>query len=360
MVYYRFRARTAVQVAFTNYAAGDEIVLSEADSKKWISKSDFQSGKLVFAGEMGGEEPLFSDANDRSYKDSKARQDGAIAPLSFDLITLPVLIDGTAADLSGQYPTDKWWTIAPCDCTFEGFELTSLTPANLGSYNYDFDVKVTNRQAWRTGTASGSLLESSGFRNQPATSVLRGGPSKTWYDYTIAANSPTGHASGYCYMNLAASASEYLYVGFWDKFVGVYFDVATGSNTASTGAVQYPKVTGSGTVAWTDLSITDGTFSTNDMAVDGAITWERPCDWARTVVASGYGKWFYVRYYVANATALRATATLDGLRVVENKLTSYDNLNFINAGDKITVSLATTAAGATGILPATLYLRRMN
>ena len=25
---------------------------------------------------------------------------------------------------------DKWWAIAPCDCTFEGFELTTLNPAN--------------------------------------------------------------------------------------------------------------------------------------------------------------------------------------------------------------------------------------
>lgn len=358
MVYYRFRARAAVQVGFTNYAAGEEIVLSEADAKKWISKADFQNGKLVFAGEMGGEEPIFSDSNSRSYKDSKAKQDGAYAPMSFDIITVPVFIDLSAADLSGLAANDKWWTIAPCDCTFEGFELTTINPSALGVYNYDFDVRVTNNSAWKTGTASGSLLEQAGFRKQPAKNVLVGA-GYSFTDYTIAANSPTSAASGTVDLGLAASGTEYVYVGFWDKFVGLYFDIDTTNTEASTVKVQYPKVTGSGTITWTDMTVVDTTTNAQVLDQDGSMTWEKPSDWARTIVSSGSGKWYYVRLYESAGTALTAGADAGPIWVIENKLTSYDNPSFINAGDKITIKQNSTGT-ATGLYPGVMYLRRMN
>ena len=360
MVYYRFRARAAVEVAYTKYSAEDEIVLNETNARKWISKSDFQNGLLVFAGEMGGEEPMFSGSNQRSYNDSKAKQDGSITSTAFDLISMPVVIDLSNPDLTGLYDTDKWWCLAPCDCVFEGFELETLTPANLGAYNYDFDVKVTNNQAWRTGTASGSLLEQAGFRNQPAQNVLTG-TSSGWTDGTTAANSPTSAASGTVDLGLAANEAEYLYVGFWDHFVGLYFDIDTVNSEAATCSVQYPQVTASGTISWTDLSITDGTVSGNvSLAQDGAITWERPSDWGKQVIASGYGSWYYVRL-VDNDPTTGFTAAADAapIWVIEDKVSSYDNIAFINAGDKITINQNTTGT-ATGIYPGTLYLRRVN
>lgn len=103
-----------------------------------------------------------------------------------------------------------------------------------------------------------------------------------WQDFTAAlTDRNTGTDSG-----LALSAlqtGDRIYVGCRRQFRGIVVDV-DGTNSAGTAALvgEYPDPG----LAWTDLSITDGTFSTRTLAQDGLITWTVPtAGWRKGALA---------------------------------------------------------------------------
>ena len=372
MLFYRFRVSSGltgmIEIGPSRYSAAEEFVLTEYAARKWVSKLDLQSGKIFFVGEIGGEERMFNDWHTSRYYSSKARQDGAMPPLDFEVFTLPVLLNTVAGSLGNQ----QWWNIDE-DCVFEAFELNTKTPAELGaaSPHLDYKITVVTKTGWASGV-SRDMHEYAGFNKQRSNSTLgvasamvANAAGWTYTDETIAANSPTSDASGLIDLGLGASGTEFLYHGFYDKFCGIYFDIATATGgvvnaAGATAAVQYPKVSASGTVTWTDLNITDGTANaTVSFAQSGAITWEQPSDWARQVVASGSGKWYYVRVKPTAGVQFTPAARASFSRTVVTKIKPFEVDPFLYTGDKVWCNLTTTGA-ATGVLPGTLTFRRVN
>lgn len=353
MVHYKFRVLQDLQIGHKVCSAGDEIILREDEVARCISSGDLRSGRIVFCGEVQGEELNYVDSTSRSYKHGRSIQSGYTVPISLDLIALPVILD-----FRGGAPTgEKWSATVPCDCVFEGFTLTNLTPAQIGdSTSLDVNVTVTGRTNYEeipSGTAS--LLEVTGFRGQYCNSVLVG--YTTFMDYTSAAAGGGGTVD----LSLAGNSAEYLYVGFYDKFCGVYVTIDTANTAAATIAAQYPRVSSDGEVTWTSLSITDGTLSAGtSFAQNGAIVWNTPADWAKQTISDDYGSWYYVRFYVPGSTGISSSADAAGMRIVTNILKPYDNPSFINAGDTLSISLASTGATTTSIYTGVVYLRRVN
>lgn len=355
MQFYRFRVSSGltgyIEIGPSRYSAAEEFVLTEYAARKWVSKLDLQSGKIIFAGEIGGEERQYSDLKTGDHYSSKAKQDGAMPPLDFEVITLPVLIHTTDA----SYGNQQWWNI-PEDCVFEGFELNSRTPAQLSavSPHHDFIFSVSTKTAYASGVDR-NLMANAGFGKQRSKNVLVGSAG-SYTDYTVAANSPTAHASGYT--DLALTTTKYAYFGYQDKFCGLYFNMDSANAVAASGVVQYPQVSASGTVTWTNLSVTDGTISAGkSFAQDGAITWEQPSDWAPQVVASGSGEYYYVR--IVGSAAFTAGTDADFVRHVVSTLKPDTEDPLLYTGDKLWLYLNTTGV-ATGWLPGTIYLRRVN
>jgi len=90
--------------------------------------------------------------------------------------------------------------------------------------------------------------------------------------------------------NSMVATNDFLYVGCDVPFRGVYVNVVNANGTASVLSAFYWD--GS---AWTGLTETDGTTSGGaTLAIDNAITWTMPTDWAKTNV-NGVGPHFWVR-----------------------------------------------------------------
>lgn len=90
-----------------------------------------------------------------------------------------------------------------------------------------------------------------------------------WREYTTEA---TDRNTASVFPLSEMQTADRLYVGCTRRYAGLSADVV-GTNGAGTAAMvgEYPRVQ-----TWTDLTITDGTFSTRTLAQDGLVTWTVP------------------------------------------------------------------------------------
>ncbi len=378
---FRIPATTPSAVAIVNFqvgpdlhAGGTEFELNEAQARKWVKKSDIEDGYVKFVGEVGADQPKYLDTVTSAYLDALAPAAGGGAALAqqHEMVAVGVQIpltrmrEAALTDVARVYPD--------FDANFEGIEFPDVDPTMLSVANYAVTAKIIPNG---DGTASDLLEEgvgstyAIGTRDQLPKHVGTLTSAGVHADQTTAAIAPrpaaAGCASGSVDLGLGASGAEWLYIGWYDRFDGVYFDIDTVNSAGATAAVEYAKITSSGTLAWTNVSnLTDGTAnSTVTFASDGSMVWSRPGDWGTTVVASGFGEWYYVRVHSAGI-ALTAGADACITRIISRKIRGYDNDLFINAGDAVrfdvaldTTGGATQAATGATLMNATLWLSRV-
>lgn len=114
--------------------------------------------------------------------------------------------------------------------------------------------------------------------------------------------------------------ADFLYVGCADRYRGLSVDVA---NTNSAGTAAALVTFWNGTI-WTNITPTDGTFSTMTLAQDGLITWTVPTTWVKTTVNSEPSSLYWTRYAVSAALADTSVSIAE--------LVSLANLT-LNSGD---------------------------
>ena len=347
---YRFRVTAAVGtnrlgVGPKEYAAGQEFTLTTDQVKKFLDKRMFELGYLVMLEEVGeGQPQVWND----TAANTVSGKPGQIQPKFSDIMELdefsisitPTLV---ANDVIDQTNEASYWV--PTDCFFEALQLPTVTLTNLAAANYRIQVqKIPNGD----GTAA-AMLEYAGTASGKAVHAAVGASGAMPTNVTVAANGPG--TSGTVDLGLAANNLEWVYVGYFDQFDGLYIDIDTAQAAACTATYQYSKVTDSGTIEWTTFaSFTDGTVAADKaLAQDGSVTWPRPGNWGKTLVgseASGSAPLYYMR--IGNATtgtAMTATADANEIWLLSKRLTPKDNNVFLNKGDMIRIDSPLNATG---------------
>lgn len=321
-------------------------------AEKNISPALISGGFLIPVGEISEDQAKWSDAQVMAYLDGRSPSTGGSRICDINK-TVPVMIQNWIhTPVTGEakiYPD--------CDSVVESVEFSSLTNTQLGTYAtlINFDLKIVDPVA---GTATSVFESAQGPTKEPLRNCMVGISGGVIADETAHANSAAANDVD---LGLAASGTEFVYVGYHTVFDGVAFDIGGTPNAAeATCTVEYPKVTGSGTVAWTSVSnLTDGTISGDlSLAQDGVMIWDRPADWKPTVVASGFGEWYYVRVGSAGA-ALTAGAVATRMFVINRKLRPYDNSSFVAAGNYLRIDNSATGSQYTGPLQVNINLRNV-
>jgi len=347
---YRFRVTSEVGtsrlgVGPKEYAAGQEFTLTTEQCKEFLDKRMFQLKYLVMLEEVGEGEPQVWNSEAEHTVSGKP---GQIARRFEDVMDFRVFTVAMAPVLSPtSLYTDatncaSYWV--PTDCFFEALQIPTLTLAQLAAQDRRIQVmKVPNGD----GTAT-KMLEYDGTAMILPDYCAVGLSGATPTDYTFAARGESGTVD----LGLAANETEFVYLGLWDQFDGMFIDIDTANSAGATAVYQYSKVTSSGTIAWTDFaSYTDGTNgSTFSFAADGSVTWARPGDWGKTLVGgetSAYAPLYYVR--IANhhaTTAFTSSADAANINLLSKRLTPKDNDNFLNKGDLVRIDSLANATGA--------------
>jgi len=357
MIYLRFRAAQSIQVGHKLYQAGEEFVLREDEVKRLLSSADFRSGRLICCGEVSGEEMVYVDETSKTYKDGRSVNGGSSVPLSIgNLIPIPVVIDLSSSPVN---PGNKWWVTAPCDCLVEGFEIFNLTPEEIAeSDNLVFDIELTRNTNYASPSNSGSILEAPGFNLQRINDAyLSVNGAST--DVTDEIND---ESASELVLDDTLNNGGYLYVGFYDRFCGLLISMETGNATggAETIICEYPQLQSDGSIEWTPLTVTDNTIGDIGVTLEqnGTLSWNIPADWSPTIINGGH--LYYVRISIDSENeALTDDTAIDYANIVVRKLTPYDNIPFVHAGDTITLNLEAT--GSTGkVITGALYIRRVN
>ena len=134
MLFYRFRVSSNltgyVEIGPSRYEASEEFVLTEYAARKWVSKLDVQSGKITFVCEIGGEERQFNDWNTSRHYSSKAKQDGAMPPIDYEVYTLPVLLNTVVPLLSNVDWGKPGWMPSSAELAVP-LKRQSATPASM-------------------------------------------------------------------------------------------------------------------------------------------------------------------------------------------------------------------------------------
>ena len=128
----------------------------------------------------------------------------------------------------------------------------------------------------------------------------------------------------------AMATGDYLYLGFYEPVLGVYFDMGSNvnSNHVDPDFEFSSTAVGQGaTLAWTDMGgDSDGTDSTGTLAQDGVYTWTLPTTWVRTTLGTHaiplYQKCYWARFCPTGA--LSATVDVNQIiPVYKNSTYSY-------------------------------------
>lgn len=351
MVIKRFRVKPSLTGKYVcslgEFSAGDVIEMTQFEANRDISKDDISSGTLIFVEEIDQSEPAWRDQYSKAYQDATipqsdpaTRYSNRVGPEDDSIFTESAFLTWTytaGSDLARIYPE--------VDCVVESVEFTSLTKTQLGTT--DFVLCCNLKKVDKAGTATDILEKDMGPTKQSPENVMVGIEGGTIADETAHANNAVANDID---IGLAASGTEFIYIGYHDAFDGVAWDIGTTPQAAgATATVEYPAVTDSGTVEWTTVnSLVDGTVSSNkSLAADGTMIWNRPKDWAAKVVESGYGEWYYVRIGSAG-TAFTDTAVGTQLWVVSRKIRPYDNDVQIHKGEYLRIDSATAALQYTG------------
>ena len=110
-------------------------------------------------------------------------------------------------------------------------------------------------------------------------------------------------------------AADYLYIGCFKPFIGVYVEVADAAGTS--GALKAEYYNGA---SWVSLSnIVDGTLSGSDtLKQDGSVYWPLPADWAKYKHSNlGNHELYWVRLAVSQDNANPTIANLQTLHLAE-------------------------------------------
>ncbi len=394
MVFFKYRVREILtdgsaftgnfQVGPDTHAAGDAFFLSQKQAEEWITRSDIALGYLELMGEAQEDQAFVTESAAYAHAASgggpvsmREYFDGAtpgaqrgiaqeLEPSAINII-LPLVVQRTSSQTGVAYISP------PYDCVINALEFTDLDKTMLGNVNYSFNINTIPKGTETAVEVFETNDYAYGTRDQLPTHVtMKTGVShEPWggniVDQTVAAAGPRDGSSGTVDLGMGASGAEFLYVGWHDRFDGIYFDIDTVNSAGATAAVEYPQITSSGTVNWTDVNtLADGTAnSTVTFANDGAMTWNRPGDWGQLVVASGSGEFYYVRVRSAGV-ALTAAADAYTLRIITRKIRPYDNDQVIESGDQIRFDSVLDATGgateaATGatLTNCTLWLSRV-
>ena len=361
MVIKRFRVKPSLSGKYVcslgEFAAGAVIEMTQFEANRDIAKADIANGTLIFVEEIDQSEPAWRDQYSKAYQDAMAplgdntsRFTNRVGKQDDSVFTESAYVDWvhtSGSDLARIYPE--------VDAVVESIEFTSLTKAELGTASFLVHCDVKKVDA--AGTATLIAEDSLGPTRQKARNVMVGVQGGTIADETTDANNSTADDVD---LGLAASGTEFLYVGYHDVFDGVAFDIGgTPQAEAATCTVEYPAVTDSGTVQWTSVvGLADTTVSSNkSLAQDGTMIWDRPKDWAPSVVASGYGQWYYVRVGSAGV-ALTGTAVATQLWVVSRKIRPYDNDVQIHKGEYLRIDNAATGSQYTGPIMVNVNFKR--
>ena len=332
------------------YSAGQEFCLTEAQSKKWLSKADLEGGHVLCLGEVQGSDFSYESETIHDYLDgvSSIRN-----PQSLNLVAyteIPTLASSNTAGVGMWLPK--------IDGELVSIEvLESL--ANMASYNYKFDVTK-----YSAGVGAGaSVLTNLGTNVIPATKVAYVSSAGTVTDLTTNASDGT---TSKVTVPAAAASADHLYFGWNQRFDGLNIDItgATPNNAAGTTAllVEYPVQNDDGTTTWTTLTqVADGTFSTYTLAQDGVISWISPANWAKSAAIPGSTTAYYaVRISNPHATvAIIDTATpvtLDNAYIVSRTLDMAPQ--DVKAGDVFTIDTKTGAPAAA--VPIRFWVRELH
>lgn len=357
-VVYRFRVTSAVGtnrlgVGSKEYAAGQEFTLTSDQVRKHLDKRMFENNYLVMLEEVGEGSPQVWNTTAEDTVSGKPGQISSKFDDIMDLNEYTVSVQPTVTFSATVDVTDlaSYWV--PTDSFFEAIQLPSVTLTNLAAANYRVQVmNVPNGD----GTAT-AMLEYGGTASGKSVHTAVGASGAVPTNYTTAANGPV--TSGTVDLGLAANNLEWVYIGYFDQFDGLYIDIDTAQVAAATATYEYSKVTASGTIAWTTFaSFTDGTVDSNkSLAVDGSVTWARPGDWGKTKVgseASGSASLYYMRIGNAHATtAMTTAADANEIWLLSKRLAAKDNDVFLQKGDLVRIDSPLNATGSIGGLVAT-------
>jgi len=194
-----------------------------------------------------------------------------------------------------------------------------------------YDIKVYGVQKWDPESYFNRqhILDDVYWRNNTSTNV--------WTDLTTLCKNTTNIrlAARAFQMVAATNATEYFYVGAFNQFSKVYFDIAAGNTTQISLTAQYYKSDNT----WQTLTIFDCTDADIDGSAytlfsEGPVYWTPPTDWSATELPTTDGTppdaagWQFgltqPRYYVRfGLTDISTSPTFYSIRIVPSILSGY-------------------------------------